>query len=129
MTATGTAQDPAVPAVPAVPAAQITFRHLEPSPALRARIERLVARLHHLSPRLLDCRVTVCLPPQHQVSGGRFEVDIDLHIPGAWLPVHHAHAADGSHADAYVAVRDAFRAARRKLLDYEREHHHSVHTP
>lgn len=37
------------------------------------------------------------------------------------IAIRHAHPADHAHEDPFVALRDAFRAARRRLEDYERK--------
>ncbi|HVZ35143.1 MAG TPA: cold shock domain-containing protein [Polyangiaceae bacterium] len=46
---------------------------------------------------------------------------IDLTVPGKKIATGRTHPIHHSHEDAYVALRDAFRAARRQLEDYERE--------
>jgi hypothetical protein len=55
----------------------------------------------------------------------------NLTVPGYVIAIHRSHGADPSHADAYVALRDAFNAARRKLQDYERHKrgHTKTHQP
>jgi ribosome-associated translation inhibitor RaiA len=55
-----------------------------------------------------------------------YEFRIDITVQEAQIAIRHAHPADGSHEDPYVALRDAFRAARRKLEDYERKRRHQV---
>ena len=42
-------------------------------------------------------------------------------VPGNELVVNHGHAIHASHEDAYLAVREAFHAARRELEDYAQE--------
>jgi cold shock CspA family protein len=100
---------------------QITFRHMEPSPALEGRIRELAARLDKFSPAIMRCHVIVEAPAKHQHQGGLFEVRIDLTVPEKEIAVRGAHPIHHSHEDAYVALRDAFRAARRQIEDYERE--------
>jgi cold shock CspA family protein/ribosome-associated translation inhibitor RaiA len=100
---------------------QITFRHMEPSPALEARIRELAARLDKFSAGIMHCHVVVEAPSKHQHQGGLYEVRIDLTVPEKEIVISRAHPIRHSHEDAYVALRDAFRAARRQLEDYERE--------
>jgi cold shock CspA family protein/ribosome-associated translation inhibitor RaiA len=102
---------------------QITFRHMEPSPALEARIRELAERLDKFSADIMHCSVIVEAPPKHQHQGGLFEVRMDLTVPGSEIAIRRSHPIRHSHEDPYVALRDAFRAARRKLEDYERERH------
>ncbi len=105
---------------------QITFRHVEPSPALEARIRELAVRLEKFSPQIMRCHVIVEPMPLHQHQGGLHEFHIDITLPDAEIAIHRAHPADHAHEDSYVALRDAFRAARRKLEDYERKRRHDV---
>jgi cold shock CspA family protein/ribosome-associated translation inhibitor RaiA len=100
---------------------QITFRHMEPSPALEARIRELAARLDRFSAHIMHCHVIVEAPPGHPHQGGLFEVRIDMTVPDKEIAVRRSHPMRHSHEDAYVALRDAFRAIRRQLEDYERE--------
>ncbi|MHB1871841.1 MAG: HPF/RaiA family ribosome-associated protein [Steroidobacteraceae bacterium] len=99
---------------------QVSFQQMEPSPALRERIRELAARLERFSPSILRCRVRVERPAQHKQQGGLHDIRIDIAVPDDEIVVRHSHAADRAHENAYVALRDAFNAARRQLEDYER---------
>jgi ribosome-associated translation inhibitor RaiA/cold shock CspA family protein len=105
---------------------QITFRHLESSPALESRIRTLAARLEKFSEQILSCRVVIESLHHHQRQGEVFDVTIHVTVPGREIAIRRAHAMDPSHQDAYVALRDAFRATRRQLQDYERERRQDV---
>jgi len=107
---------------------QITFRHLDPSPALEARIRELATRLEKFSAQIVRCHVIVEPVPHHQHHGGLHEFRIDITLPDSEIAIRKAHPADPAHEDAYVALRDAFRAARRKLEDYERKRRGDVKT-
>ncbi len=99
---------------------QITWRGMEPSAALEVRIRELVQRLEKFSSQMIRCQVVVELPHKHRHQARAYEIRIQMTSPGAQLNVQHEHHARHSHEDPYVAVRDAFRAARRQLEDYER---------
>jgi cold shock CspA family protein/ribosome-associated translation inhibitor RaiA len=111
---------------------QVTFRHVDPSPALESRIRELAARLERYSDQVMGCQVTVEAPHRHGHQGALYDVRIDITVPDREIAIHRAHPRDHSHEDPYVALRDAFRAARRKLQDYERrrylkvKHHEEV---
>jgi len=107
---------------------QITFRQMDPSPALEQRIRELAARLEKFSSRITRCQVVVEPTPHHQHQGRLHDIRIDITLPGGEIAIHRAHPADQAHEDPYVALRDAFRAARRKLEDYERRRR-DVKTP
>ncbi len=99
---------------------QITFRHMDPSPAMEARIHELAARLEKFSEHIMRCHVIIEPPPKHQHQGAVHDIRIDITMPDGEIAIRRAHPASHAHEDPYVALRDAFRAARRKLEDYER---------
>ena len=105
---------------------QITYRHMDPSPALEQRIRQLAAELDHFSEHVMRCHVIVQSPPKHHHQGRLWEVTIDLTVPGAEIAIDRTHPQSHAHEDVYVALRDAFRAARRQLEDYERTHRPKV---
>ena len=105
---------------------QITFRHTEPSAALEARIRELAARLDRFSAHIMRCHVILEPSPHHKRQGALYDFRIDITLPDEEIAIRHAHPADHAHEDPYVALRDAFLAARRKLEDYERKHRGDV---
>jgi cold shock CspA family protein len=74
----------------------------------------------------MRCHVIVEAPHQHQHQGKLFDVRIDITVPDREIAIHRVHPRDHSHEDPYVALRDAFRAARRRLQDYERRRYQKV---
>jgi ribosome-associated translation inhibitor RaiA/cold shock CspA family protein len=100
---------------------QITFRHMDPSPALEARIRQRAGELDQFFDRITAVRVVVeCQNPRHH-QGNVFEVRIDLVLPGREIVVGRESGMNHAHEDAHVAVRDAFDAARRQIEDYARD--------
>jgi ribosomal subunit interface protein len=95
---------------------QITVRDVPHSPALDARIRDKAARLEEFHPRITSCRVTVEESSKHRHQGRQFTVRIDLCVPGREIAVTREH-----HEDVFVALRDAFDAAKRQLEDVVRE--------
>ena len=100
---------------------QITFRHMESSDAVTARIRERAGELERFFDRIISCRVVVeCRHPRRQ-QGNLFRVRIDLKVPGREITVGRDPAAHKAHEDVYVAIRDAFDATRRLLEDHVRE--------
>ncbi len=95
----------------------ITFRGMTPSPSVEAAVERWVARLKHVYDRIECCTVVVDKPCRRHRHGARFHVRIALAIPEHSISVSHDPGRGEAHTDVYVAVSDAFRAARRQLED------------
>ncbi len=100
---------------------QITFRNMESSAALETRIRELVQKLQRFSNQIIRCQVVVEAPHhQHHEQGALFDFQVDIAVPGKEIIIGHTHSKNPAHANAYVALRDAFRAARRQLQEYER---------
>jgi ribosome-associated translation inhibitor RaiA len=99
---------------------QITFHQMPPSEALEADVRGRVAELEAVYDRITRCRVVVDVPHRHHQQGRRFRVGIELGVPGGHIVVGRAPDDDAAHEDAFLAVRDAFRATRRQLEDYVR---------
>lgn len=91
---------------------QVTFRGMDHSPVLEQTIREKAAKLEQVYPNIMSCRVAIEEEGQHHRQGRQFNVRIDLHVPGHTFAVTHDH-----HEDAYVAVRDAFVAAKRRVQE------------
>lgn len=99
---------------------QITFRNMDPSEAVEARIRERAEKLDRFASHIMSCRVIVEAPHKHHHKGTLYQVLIDITVPGKELVVSRAPHDNHAHEDVYVAVRDAFDAARRQLEDYTR---------
>jgi len=121
---------------------QITFRNMPPSQAIEDNIREKASKLESFYDRIMSCRVIVEAPHRHHRKGKVYEVRIDLTVPGGELVINrspkrlkaaksaeapeirliesHEPSKHGAHADVYVAIRDAFNAAGRKLQDHVR---------
>jgi cold shock CspA family protein len=99
---------------------EIVYRHMESSPALEARVQEHVAHLEHLHPRIVHCRVVIEAPHRRHRRGKLYRVSIRLDIPGKNIAVGREGRLDHAHEDVYVALRDAFDAAARRLQDRAR---------
>ena len=105
----------------------IQFRQMDSSPAIEARIREKVAALERSHPRITRCRVVV-EKTQHRHHQDDLCLQIDLVVPGRKIMVDwtgpKAHAQD-----VYVAIRDAFAVAARKLKDAASQMRGGVKTP
>jgi ribosome-associated translation inhibitor RaiA len=90
---------------------QITYRHMEHSPAMDTRIAELAGKLDTIHPRITSCHVIVDQVDRHKTKGNQFEVHIVLHVPGRGEVV----ATRRSHEDPYLAVNEAFETVTREL--------------
>ena len=99
---------------------KITFRHMDQSPALEARIRQRAQDLERFSDHIIACHVTVESSHRRRQQGNLFEVRIDCVLPGREIAVGRDRGLNHAHEDAHVAVRDAFDALRRRLEDHAR---------
>ena len=128
----------------------ITFRNMTSSASVENQIHEKAEKLASFCDRITSCRVIVEAPHRHHHKGQAFQIHIDLSVPGKQIVIKHApkqlaavKLAEGSvsenemvenheaskqsaHADVYVAIRDAFDAAGRKLQDYVRRQRGAV---
>jgi ribosomal subunit interface protein len=105
---------------------QITLRDIPQSEAVQAAIRKKAEKLEQVFDRIMGCRVLVEAPHRHHNKGVLYNVSVDVTVPGNELVVKRE-----QHEDLYVAIRDAFDAARRQLKDYSerkrgRIKHHEV---
>lgn len=103
---------------------EITFHNMPSSPAIEAEIRQRVAKLDRLYNHLIGCRVSVeHLHRRHQ-TGNVYEVHIEMRVPGEDVVVsrepHHARERY-SDPDVNIALRDAFKTAERRLLEFKRK--------
>lgn len=110
---------------------QISFHGMEPSPAVETKVRERLEHLERFHDRIVSCHVKVEAPHRHNHNGKVYRVSIDMQIPGAELAVTNAHELNHAHEDIYVALRDSFNAAERRLEDAKRadQHHTKTHPP
>jgi hypothetical protein len=118
---------------------QIFYRDVPASSVLDDLIRAETAKLEHFFTHIVNCRVHIERTHQgRNPHAAALHVRIELSVPGEHLVVNHADDVrplssseeddsekigkaserQGEHRDPQVAVRDAFRAATRRLQDY-----------
>jgi cold shock CspA family protein/ribosome-associated translation inhibitor RaiA len=100
---------------------EITFRDIPRSEALEANIREKAGKLDQFYEKIMACHVIVERPHGHHHQGQLYHVRIDLTVPGGEMVIKRDPKEHHAHEDPYVAVRDAFKAARRKLQDFARK--------
>jgi ribosomal subunit interface protein len=99
---------------------QISFRNMDPSPAVEAIVREKAAKLDRFFDRIVSCDVTIEAPHRHHHKGKLYKVRIDIGIPGKDVHVNQEGPKNQAHEDINVAIRDAFDAAVRQLEDHVR---------
>ncbi len=101
---------------------QISFRNMDASESVEARVRERAAKLETYFDHITSCRVVVEAPHRHQNKGKHYHVRIDIGVPGRPdIVVSRDPGNRHAHEDVYVAVRDAFDAAKRQLEDHRRK--------
>lgn len=95
---------------------QISSRKVSISENAINTIKQKANKLESFHHNIMACRVMVETPHRHKNQGMQYNVRIDLTVPGAELIVKRE-----PHDNIYVAIRDAFDAARRQLQSFSRK--------
>jgi cold shock CspA family protein/ribosome-associated translation inhibitor RaiA len=122
----------------------VSFRNMPASEAIETNIRGKAAKLAAFYDGILSCHVIIEAPHRHHRKGKSYQVRIVLIVPGGELVVNrepkrlkpanlrapeltdktmvegHEPSKHAAHEDVYVAIRDAFSAAGRKLQDCAR---------
>jgi ribosome-associated translation inhibitor RaiA len=110
-----------------MPQLEIAFRGMETSEFVERNVQEHVERLSKLSERLLSCRVLIEAPSHHHTHGAKFHVRVDLHLPGEHIIIDRDPGRDMAHSNAYVAIADAFHAAKRRIEESARRRRSDRH--
>ena len=110
---------------------EVTFRNIQTSHWLEEDIRDRAAKLETFCPDIVACRVMVGKSHSNTVNGSRFNVHIDIAVPGEEIAVSHSpnfrkQTEEGLKKDILTVVRDAFAAAKRQLQEYARRRRHEV---
>ncbi|MDH5516838.1 MAG: HPF/RaiA family ribosome-associated protein [Gammaproteobacteria bacterium] len=100
---------------------QITFRDIPYSEFVEARIQEKTKKLDQYYDQIMTVKVVVEAPHSHQHKGNLFHVSIDLTVPDGELVVNRSPKDHHAHEDVYVAIRDAFEAIKRQLIEYAKK--------
>jgi len=92
---------------------RIAIKDIPQSEAIEAKIREKASKLGRYSDRLTGCDVTVESPERRHHKGKLYNIHIRMHVPGEELVV-----SKEPNEDPYVAIRDAFEAAKRRLNEY-----------
>ena len=108
---------------------EISFRNMDSSESVEAKIRERVEKLEKLYPRLVACRVAVETPHRQHQTHNIFRVRIDMSVPGNELVVSkepnrvHEKYAD---PDVYTILRDAFDTAENQLRSFKAKQYGEV---
>jgi hypothetical protein len=101
---------------------QITFRGMDPSEAGRVEVRAWLDRLGTLASPMTAGQVVIEAVDEGRREDRRYHVRMELTMPEGVVVVGPEHPSNGAHEDVYVAIRNAFRAARRELETFAQAH-------
>jgi cold shock CspA family protein/ribosome-associated translation inhibitor RaiA len=96
---------------------EIHFHNVDRSEAVEAAVRERAEKLEEFADDIVSCRVTVERPHKHHRRGNLFAVKVDLRFAGGEVVASREPTEHHAHEDVNVAIRDAFKAARRQLED------------
>lgn len=102
---------------------EIAFHNMPSAPDIKAEIREQIGRLERRFGRLTACRVSVELLRRRRQTGNLHDVHITLRVPKGKLAIRREpHRAGEKYVepDIHAALREAFRAAARRLTEYKR---------
>lgn len=100
-------------------ALEVTFKNMEPSPAVEELVRARAEKLERIFDRITSCHVYVEAPHKHHRKGNHYEIRIETRVPGTELAVSNQPGDMHAHEDVRVAVRDAFNAMERQLTKWK----------
>ena len=101
---------------------EIVFHNMPSSPVLETEIRERITKLDRLYEHLIGCRVSVEQLHRRHQTGNLYDVHIDLRVPGSEIVISrepHRAREKFLDPDVGIALRNAFQAAERRLLDYK----------
>jgi len=98
---------------------ELKFTDMPPSEFVERDIRDRVARLERLFDRITSCHVYVTAPHKRHQKGNRYEIRLEVRVPGNELVVNNQPGDVHAHEDIHVAVRDAFNAMERQLKKHK----------
>ena len=102
------------------PQTQITFHGIDHSDAVEKKIREKSSNLAKFYNHITDCRVVVEAQHHRHHKGELYHIRIVIRVPEKDIVISHQGDSNHAHEDIYVAIRDAFDAAKRRLEDYAR---------
>lgn len=108
---------------------EIVFHNLEPSNEIEALIREHVQRLEKLYPHLIGCRVSVEMLHKQHRNGNVPEVHIAIRVPGREIAISrepHKAKQRRTAPNVHTSVKDAFRAAEKRLKDFKQQQYGEV---
>jgi ribosomal subunit interface protein len=100
---------------------EVHFNNMERSEAVEAAVRERAGKLEQFFGGITSCHVYIDAPHHRHRKGNRYEVRLEIRIPGTELAVNNKPGDVNAHEDVHVAIRDAFNAMERQLKRWKRQ--------
>lgn len=101
---------------------EIVFKNMDHSDFVAQRVQKEAEKLGRFFSHTASIRVVVEAANKTHRKGDLYQVGIHVKVPPAGsVDVNRAKPQSHAHEDVYVAIRDAFAAARRQLQDHSQK--------
>ena len=103
---------------------EIAFRGIGSSDEVEAEIRQHVDKLERRFGHMIGCRVAVELLHRQHRTGNLYDIRVEMEVPGGELVVSHAphHPREKfAQPTLQASLRDAFKVAERRLIDYKQQ--------
>ena len=100
---------------------KIICRDFNLSPSIEDSVQEHLEKVERLWDRILQCEVVIALPHQRHQRGKIYHVRLEFRVPGKDIIVNREPERNDAHADFFVALKDAFRAAERLIKTQKRK--------
>lgn len=94
---------------------EISFRDIEHSDAIEFQIREKAEKLTSMYEEITGIRAVVGLPHNHSQKGHIAHVSLEVGMPGETVAITHDQHDNHDRENMYVALRDAFDKAQRKV--------------
>lgn len=90
------------------------------SPSITSAVESHLESLKKTNSQIMSCHVVISKPHRKQHHGNTYQVKLRLHMAGKQIIIDKDSGKNHAHEDIYIAIRDAFLAAKRKVEEFSR---------
>jgi ribosomal subunit interface protein len=94
---------------------EISFRDIDHSDSIEQTIREKAGKLTSTYDGITGVRAVVAMPHNHSNKGKLAHVSLEIGLPGETVAITNDNHDNTDHEDMYLAVRDAFDKASRKI--------------
>jgi ribosomal subunit interface protein len=102
---------------------EISFRDIDHSDGIEQLIRDKAGKIQSIYDSITGIRAVVAMPHNHSNKGKLAHVSLEIGLPGETVAITNDNHDNSDHEDMYVAVKDAFEIAQRKIRKIHDKRH------